>query len=180
MPKSRRLKHTHRPSLISRLAKKLQGEPEAPRKRLWQDTLTAALLFSLGLWTAVLGLIYRSYLGDGFLWFETTALIVIAGGVAALNVGVLRCLGVVWPGLSLSGLDEEDFPALLSGMPFLVLTFSSILLMSACPFEDDLPRPLVVQWGICITGIVGGSLLFFLVPLAAAIRRAVRRREPVD
>jgi predicted acyltransferase len=180
MPTSRRSRSRPSRSLASRIARSLAGEPEERRKRLWPDTLAAAILLPLGIVSAIGGLVYRSALGPAFRQFEIASFIVVAAGVAALRLSVCHALVILFPRFHQG--DERDYPTLMCGFPFLALAIACILLMMGLPWDEptaDIEHSVVgraYMVTICI-GQVVGMFAALLVPLGMSIARALRRRR---
>ena len=180
MSTSRRPRSRPPPSLIRRIAKTVVGKPEEPRKRLWPDTLTAAPLLPLGIASAVGGLIFRSALGHAFVEFEIAALIVVAGGVAALQVGPCGAVRLMFPPFGLG--DESDYPTILCGLPFLAFALACAVLVLGLAWEEPAApfagSPVIATCGaLLMLGTLLGLLASLLVPLGVAVARALRRRD---
>jgi hypothetical protein len=149
---------------------------DARRKPDWPDLLTAILLVPLGLGAVGYGLLCRAALGKGFISYETIALLIIAGGLAALQGGSARAVALVFPRLWM--LEDETCPTIRSGFPFLALGFSCLMLGAFLPERRGSISG--TAFVLLISG-AGGIMLALLVPLAMALgRAAVQRRQKPD
>ena len=142
-----------------------------PRWATWVDRAVGAELLVLGIGAAALGLVYRPALGSDFAPVEEWALLICAGGVAALTGGANRAIGFVFPRFG-DLPPTEEMPTLAFGIPFFALGLACFVL-AVLGFRPSSPRPYVPVYLIMASAIC--LFLALVIPLGASVLRSLRK-----